>query len=76
MRQGIKEKDIRDFEKYAEKLSNVMRRINEYKSEANAYLNNDTLSLMSEDFHESSRLEQQNFIVTEIIMPGFDGGDW
>lgn len=26
MRQGIKEKDIRDFEKYAKKLSDVMCR--------------------------------------------------
>ena len=31
MRQGIKEKDIRDFEKYAEKLRDVVDRIREYK---------------------------------------------
>lgn len=76
MKQGIKEKDIRDFEKYAKKLAEVMRRINEYKPEANAFLNNDTLSLMSEDFHKYSRLEQQDYTVTNIDMPNFDGGDW
>lgn len=45
MRQGIREKDIRDFEKYANKLSNVLKRIKDYKPEANAYLAEDTLNL-------------------------------
>ena len=35
MIQGIKEKDIRDFEKYAKKLPDVMVRIVEYKPEVN-----------------------------------------
>ena len=76
MRQGIKEKDIKDFEKYANKLSEVMQRINAYKPEANAYLAEDVLCLMSEDFHKYSRSKQKDFIVTEVIMQNFDGGDW
>ena len=50
MRQGIKEKDIRDFEKYANKLADVLKRIREYKTEANAYLAEDTLNLMSDPY--------------------------
>lgn len=46
MRNGIKEKDIRDFEKYAQKLDDVMKRIQEYHPTANYYLNMDNLQLM------------------------------
>lgn len=76
MTQGIKEKDIRDFEKYAKKLSNIMKRIKEYKPEANAYLANETLNLMSCDFHEIDHIYQQDFRVVDVLMEGFDGGDW
>lgn len=76
MKQGIKEKDIRDFEKYANKLSDVLVRIREYRPEANAYLAMDSLNLMSRDFREFDISEQQDFIVTSIHMEGFDGGDW
>lgn len=80
MRQGIKEKDIRDFEKYAQKLSDVLKRIREYKPEANAFLACEGLStvlnLMSDDHCDYRRDEQQNLIVTEIYMEGFDGGGW
>jgi hypothetical protein len=80
MRQGIKEKDIRDFEKCAQKLSDVMCRIREYKPEANAFLACEGLStvlnLMSDDHCDYRRDEQQNLVVTEIDMVGFDGGGW
>lgn len=77
MTQGIKEKDIRDFEKYARKLSEVMGRIMKYKPDANAYLAEETLNLMSCDFHDIQSIsEQQKYIVTDIVMTGFDGGDW
>lgn len=76
MTQGIKEKDIRDFEKYAKKLANVMKRIMKYNPEANGYLSCDSLNLMSCNFHEIERCDQQNFIVASIDMVGFDGGDW
>lgn len=76
MKQGIKEKDIRDFEKYAKKLSGVMKRIQGYKPEANAYLACESLHLMSCDFHDIARIDQQNYSVVDIVMEGFDGGDW
>lgn len=76
MTQGIKEKDIRDFEKYAKKLSGIMKRIREYRPEANAYLACESLHLMSRDFHDISRAGQQDYCVAEIFMEGFDGGDW
>ena len=46
MKKGIKEKDIRDFEKYANKLDELMKRIQEYHPTANYYLNMDDLQLM------------------------------
>lgn len=48
MRNGIKAKDIKDFEKYARKLDDIMKRIQEYHPTANYYLNMDSLQLMSE----------------------------
>lgn len=79
MKQGIKEKDIRDFEIYAQKLNDVLRRIREYKPEANAYLSCggvSCLNLMSDMHFGYPRSEQQNLIVTNVIMECFDGGDW
>ncbi len=76
MTQGIKEKDIRDFEKYAKKLSDVMNRIRKYKPEANAYLACENLHLMSCDFHDIDRAYQQDYSVVDISMENFDGGDW
>lgn len=49
MTKGIKEKDIRDFEKYAKKLDEVMKRIQEYHPTANYYLNMDELQLMCDE---------------------------
>lgn len=76
MRQGIKEKDIRDFEKYANKLADVLKRIREYKPEANAYLAEDTLNLMSDKTHDEYGHKHPEYSVTSIYMNGFNGGDW
>lgn len=76
MTQGIKEKDIKDFEKYAQKLSDIMKRIREYRPEANAFLAMQQLHLMSYDFHNFPANEEQEFSVVSVSMPGFDGGDW
>ena len=76
MKQGIKEKDIRDFEKYAEKLADVVKRIRVYKPEANAYLAEDVLNLMSAEPHDEYGRSQQEYSVTNVYMNGFDGGDW
>lgn len=76
MRQGIKEKDIRDFEKYANKLADVLQRIREYKPEANAYLAEDTLNLLSNEPHDEYGHKHEEYSVTNIYMQGFDGGGW
>lgn len=79
MVKGIKAKDIRDFEKYARKLNEVVGRIREYKPEANAFLVcgvQTYLCLMSDDHSDYDRDKSQDFVVTEVDMTGFDGGDW
>jgi hypothetical protein len=76
MKQGIKEKDIRDFEKYANKLSDVLQRIREYKPTACAYLAEDVLNLMSDEHHSFYGIDNQEYVVTYVYMPDFDGGDW
>lgn len=79
MTKGIKAKDIRDFEKYARKLSEVVERIREYKPEANAFLAcglSSYLCLMADDHCDYDRGKSRDLIVAEVDMPGFDGGDW
>ncbi len=79
MKNGIKAKDIRDFEKYANKLNGVLQRIREYKPEASGFLVcgfQTYLCLMSNDHCDYPESEHENFVVTEVDMPGFDGGDW
>lgn len=76
MRQGIKEKDIRDFEKYAKKLNDVIERIQEYKPEANVYFANDLLNLLSGDSHDYYGNPQPDNVVTNVFMSDFDSGDW
>lgn len=77
---GIKEKDIRDFEKYAIKLREVLCRIRKYKPEANAFLScsiQTYLYLMADDHCDyNNRRKKGDLIVTEVNMAGFDGGDW
>lgn len=52
MRKGIKEKDIRDFEKYAGKLAETLDRVRKYNQDASGFMSNDSLCLMSGDWHE------------------------
>jgi len=76
MRQGIKEKDIRDFEKYAKKLDDVIRRINEYNKNVTVYLAMQNLCLLNGSSHsEFGRALQEN-VVTSIIISKSGGGDW
>lgn len=74
MTQGIKQKDIRDFEKYAKKLSNVMEHIREYCPNAIGFMECDSLNLMS-GYWENS-VEANNKCVISVHMPHFDGGGW
>lgn len=45
MRDGIKEKDIKDFVKYASKLDEVIKRIQEYNPNGHIYVNEDVFCL-------------------------------
>lgn len=76
MRQGIKEKDIRDFEKFCEKLNIVMKRIRTYQPEACGYLNDDHMNLLSGSSHEGHGNSQRERSVACIWMPDFSGGGW
>lgn len=79
MTKGIKEKDIRDFQKYAEKLNEVMSRIREYAPDANGFLNGDELCLMSGDWREGAQegeCDHSEKLVAYVDMTGFDGGAW
>lgn len=74
MKLGVKEKDIRAFEKYAEKLSEVLNRVREYNPSASGFVNNDSLCLMSGDWHEP--YDPDSHCVTSVYMPYLDGGAW
>ena len=76
MKQGIKEKDIRDFEKYANKLNDVICRIREYNPNANVYLAMENLCLMSGFAHDDYGRKHQENIVTCVAITSADGGDW
>lgn len=74
MKQGIKEKDIRDFEKYAQKLGEVINRIREYKPMAYIYVTPSELNLMSSTNNEEYA-NQDLIVASKIILP-LDCGDW
>ncbi len=77
MKQGIKEKDIKDFEKYAHKLNDDVKRIRAYKPDANVYLaEGSSLNLISCSCQDEDLFEQQQNIVASISVTGFDGGAW
>ena len=76
MVQGIKAKGIRNFIKYATKLSDVVACIREYKPEANAFLAMDDLHLMSGDFRKEKMEDAERYSVAVVHMNGFDGGDF
>lgn len=60
MRKGIKEKDIRDFEKYANKLDETMKRILEYNPNAEIFLNMDNLELFGKSFTGNGTYMEEN----------------
>lgn len=76
MRQGIKEKDIRDFEKYANKLNDLMHRILEYNPKANIYLADDDLILMSGETHDEYYRPLRENEVTSVYIINSNGGSW
>jgi len=70
MRQGIKEKDIRDVKKCAERLADLMRRIQKYNPEAHIYVCMDSFLLFgTENKHQGEEL-------CEVYVPNTDCGEW
>ena len=74
MKQGIKAKDIRDFEKAVERLDEVLERIQQYKPAAYIYVAPSQINLMSEKNDEVS--VNQDLIVTSGTIVNLDCGDW
>lgn len=75
MRKGIKEKDIRDFEKYANKLDEVMKRILKYNPKAEIFLNMDVLELFGNaSFSDNGKYMEENK-VSEIWIRHSSGGE-
>ena len=77
MKQGIKNKDIKDFEKCVKKLDEIIKRIRMYKDEAYIYATPYELHLMAyndtdpRDFHVSNKP-----LVTSVFVDALDSGDW
>lgn len=74
MKQGVKAKDIRDFEKAVERLGEVLDRIRQYKPMAYIYVTPSQLNLMSEPNDEVS--VNQELIITSKGILHLDCGDW
>ena len=76
MKQGINNKDIRDFVKCVEKLNEIMNRIRAYKPEAMIYIAEETFNLMSGHPYEDDTIGDQSKIVESVIVDSVDVGDW
>lgn len=79
MQQGIKEKDIRDFIKCAERLKTIIKRIREYKPQANLYVSDGELNLLSDESHVESGVaihSNTDAVVESVYIEGLDGGGW
>ena len=78
MKKGIKEKDIKDFKKYAEKLDEVMKRILEYNPNASIYLNMDSLELHGNfpfyNFGENCFYTDE-YLVADVWIRSSSGGE-
>lgn len=75
MTQGIKAKDIRDFEKYARKLNEVIERIVEYQPDARIFVTPQQINLMA-GFGEDVEETDQELVVAEVVCHYAECGDW
>lgn len=69
MRYGIKEKDIKDFERYAQELDYLIKRIRKYAPNAYIYATPDRLNLMG-------NINDDTSIATFTFINPLDCGDW
>lgn len=77
MTKGIKARDIRDFERHAKKLDEIIKRIRSYAPEAHIYVACDTMHLMSKSTLDcESKEKEQSYVVSDVCIEGMDCGDW
>jgi hypothetical protein len=79
MTKGIKEKDIRDFEKHARKLGEVIKRIREYKDNAHIYVTPQQFNLMADEMsghHGRIESKEEDTVVTYVLCSFVECGDW
>ena len=74
MKKGIKNKDIRDFEKYANKLNEVVERILEYNQNVEVFLNMDNLELHGGEVFADDEYSEENK-VTSVWIANSSGGE-
>ena len=74
MQQGIKEKDIRDFVKYAERLNTIMKRIREYKPDAMLFAQEDNLTLVSSTIRNKYGSVDCDKAIQSVCIDGMDSG--
>lgn len=68
MTNGIKEKDIRDMQKYFDKIETILRRIREYNPKAKLIcIESDTIALVNfgDDYVDSTPDIKDEYIVAE-----------
>ena len=76
-RASIKARDIKDFEKAAQRLNTILQRIRKYNPEANVFSDGDTLNLLSGYDDESRPSEERDAIVVSCVtITSLDSGDW
>ena len=79
MMRDIRVKDIRDFEKYARKLNEVIVRIREYNHSAHIYVTPGEINLMrgeSQEYHCRNERAINNPVVSSVSVEGIECGDW
>lgn len=74
---SIRAADIRDFEKAAQSLNDVLQRIRKYNPDANIFSAGDTLNLLQEYDDENKPFEERDtIVVSRVRISGLDSGDW
>lgn len=75
MIKGVKDKDIRDFEKYASKLAEIIDRIVEYCPAARIYVTPQEINLMV-GFPEDIDRKTEELVVSSTFCSHIESGDW
>lgn len=77
MANRIRKKDIEAFKKCAERMDQIMRRIQEYNPDANLFVAGFEMNLLTGDHLDAKDWEEREaLIVSSVIVTGCDAGDW